>query len=296
MRIELENGELVSGSVLVDATLRTTLEPIPCSFECKLRLHEEYAPYLLDGKVIKVGKHKTPLKIVFVEDGHSQLEQGGMITYRTIIALHDNSVGIAHRLGKAVIRENVSLSEVYQSCGGTSPVGRDFKISRFYCYNGYFPSAEIAQACQDNGGVIRLIPSSNAIEFWRIYDLFNQKPVSVNDASLDSTVLSGFLEKHELPIYVSTNPDGTFSRSSFSVGSARSVEYVPQRSQQALNARSSVLLNVKMIPTAFNPDLNAGDLITIGGTKFVVITAAHRITNDGGQVGDSTSLWLGVKS
>lgn len=296
MYIELENNAVVAISEIVDSIFRTSLEPIPCTFEAVIRLNEKIAPYLLDGKVIRVGKFRTPVKIVLVEDSVSPVEQKGAVIMRKITALHENSSGIAQRLGRAVIRENVSLSEIYQACGGKSQVAKDFKVSRFYCYKGYYPSEMIVQSCQDGGGVIRLNVPQNSIEFWRVRDLFNQKKVGGNLASADFTFRSGFLERHELPIYVSTKADGSFSKSNFSGDKSRKIIYVPQKNIQELNARSDVLMNAKHIPTKLMMDINAGDLIEIGGTAFIVITAAHRISQTDGRLGDSSDFWLGVKS
>ncbi|MBQ9600631.1 MAG: hypothetical protein IJR46_01305, partial [Neisseriaceae bacterium] len=59
----------------------------------------------------------------------------------------------------------------------------------------------------------------------------------------------------------------------------------------------NVLLNAKEVPSDFNPDVHAGDLIQINGVQFIVLTAAHVYAPCETGKGENYSMfWLGVKN
>ena len=162
MIIQLENGETIDGAMIQSAVLRNSLTPIPFTFEATIRIDETVAEFLLEDKEIKVGRNLTPVKIKHVKDD--------------IIALHSDTFAMSHVAEKGIFLEQTNLSTVYQACGGKSQINKDFVIEKFYCFKGEFPSVQIQEICQEHGGVVRWMPDSNALEFTRIYDLFNQEP------------------------------------------------------------------------------------------------------------------------
>lgn len=293
MYIELENGQQISGSHLIEAILRTSLEPCPVTFECTVQLHEQYSASLLENKILKVGKYQTAVKIVFAQDMTAPFVQDtDWIIVRKIIAVHENSAGIAAPLQKAVIRENVDLSAIYRACGGKSEVQKSFKIPRFYGFAGSIASVQIARICQEHGGIVRWLPESNQLSFERIHDLFNQAPKDKKLQHSDHTFKSDFVVKQEVARYISTNEYGQIIQSqNDTIGR---VEFVPQKTQAQLNAMQTVLLNAKTIPCDYSPDLNAGDLVELNSVKMVVITAAHSWRKDR-QLDSQSTFWLGVK-
>lgn len=295
MIIQLENKQTILGSEMVYACFRSSLEPVPVSFEAEIKLNEQYAPYLLEGKILTVGKHQVSVKIVFVEDKIATVHQKDIITIRKVIALHANSADIAKALSKAVIREQVSLSEIYRSCGGKSVIEKDFTIPRFYAYKGNIPSREIALVCQEQGGVVRWLPENNRLSFYRIYDLFNQEPKSIKPQMADTTFKSGLIVNHEVSQYISLDKQGNFISSH--TDNTRSTVFSPLKTQNQLNLMASVLLNAKEMNCDFNPEINAGDVIQLGQTQMVIITSAHyHGVNISNFPINKTVLWLGVKS
>lgn len=296
MIITLEDNTVIQGSELLEAILRTSLEPVPLTFECSVRLNEKYAPYLLENKIIKVGKEQTPVKIIYAKDSVAPFNNGNLIQVRNVIALHENSAGIATALTKAVIRENVSLSEIYRSCGGKSEVGKSFTVPRFYAYAGNTPSLLISRVCQEHGGVVRWISKYNRLEFARINDLFQQEATVVKPKNSDNTLKSDFIVKQELPRYISTDEKGAVLLSQ-SVQGNNSVKFVPHKSQAQLNFMANVILNAKEVPCDFSPDIHAGDIADLGGVKMVVLTAAHAWhENETGVLENTSVFWLGVKN
>lgn len=293
--ITLENGASVPISEIASYQFRSSLEPVPLTFECEIKLDEAYAAFLLEGKILKVGKEEVEVKIVHARDVVAPWHNGAEITIRHIIALHNKSSGIAQTLERAVIRENVGLSEVYRSCGGKSQVEKEFIVPRFYAYRGNVPSFLIARVCQEHGGAVRWLPDGDRLSFVRIHDLFSQTPVGVKAANSDYTVKSGFLVEHELPAYFSLDEQGAVLQAQTS-GKGASV-FSPQKSQAQLNAMGNVILNSKEIPCDFNPNLHAGALVRIGGIDMVVLTAAHVYRqSETGAPEEGSIFWAGVKN
>lgn len=294
MLITLDSGVVVSSSEIVSATLRSSLEPVPLTFECQIKLNERYAPSLLLGKILKAGREQTSVRIVFAQDTVAPWHNGDITSVRQIIALHDNSAGLASPLPRAVIRENVDLSAIYRACGGKSEVEKSFSVPRFYAYSGSVPSELVARVCQEHGGVVRWQPENNRLAFTRIHDLFAQQPRTIKPQSADLTVKSSFLVGHEVPRYISTAPNGGIIQSQKPSGSK--VAFTPLKSQAQLNAMSSVILNAKEIPCDFSPAMHAGELVRMGDTDMVILTAAHvwRL-NETGVLENSSVFWLGVK-
>lgn len=299
MLIQLENGSYISGSNIYSGIIRNSLTPIPYTFEATIRIDESIAPFLQEGKELLVGPYQTPVTINYVRDNISSVYQGGMVQLRQIIALHSNTIAISYVAEKPVILEKTNLSKIYKACGAKAVVEKDFVVSKFYLYVGKYPSEQIQQICQEHGGVVRLLLPTNNIEFARIYDLFNQEPkMGIGEKILsDKTQRSDFLERHEVPSYISCADDGSMLKGNFD--KKRNVVFVPEKTQAELNAMTDVLINAKTLPSHYAPEINSGDIIQTGGTKFVVITAAHsfmQAAGDGGAGENSCSVfWLGVK-
>lgn len=296
MIITMANGNTLDGSFIMDATLRDSLTPIPVTFEATIRLHDDFADQFLEGMELQVGRDNTPVIIKFINDSVSTVYQGGMVQIRHFIALHKNSEGISHRAVKGIFLEKTTLSEIYKACGAKAEIGKDFAVPKFYCLKGQVPSYIIARVCQEHGGVVRWIPEGDRLEFTRISDLFGQDPVMDLPALADYTKKSGFIERHELPAYISCDPSGKIIKGNFDKD--RTVQFIPHKTEAQLNSMTDVLLNAKEIPSRYAPKVHSGQLLTGNGTKFAIITAAHSFKQGaGGGVGEESKsvFWTGVK-
>lgn len=295
MLIKLDNGTIIQGSEIVSATLRSSLEPVPLTFECQIRLNGEYASSLLEGKILKVGREQVPVQIVLAQDTVVTLAQGDeTVQVREIMALHENSLGIAKALSRAVVLENSGLSDVYRACGGKSEVEKSFTVPRFYAYTGDVPSRLIARICQEHGGVVRWLPESNRLAFVRIHDLFTQPPKVVKPQNADFTIKSDFIVRHEVPRYLSCEPSGSIIQSQTD-GNSR-IAFAPHKNQAQLNAMTQVILNAKEVSCEFSPHIHAGDVAQLAGVNMVILTAAHAWrVNSTGVLENLSVFWLGVK-
>ena len=285
----------LAGDALLTAVLRTSLEPVPVTFEATVQLDPTMAADFTEGKQLRVGRNQIKVTIVYAQNVDTQIIQDRKLKARRIVALHSATSGISFRLQKAVIRENTSLSEIYAACGAKTAIGKDFTVPRFYAYQGDVPSAQIAQVLQEEGGVVMWNAANDKVEFYRLNDLFKRKSNTFIPVISDETQKSGFLERHEIPAYYSVAPNGSIIQGDFS--KPRAVAYAPHKSAQQLYGMSQVLLNVKVLPSNFAPEINAGDLVQVMSTDFVVITAAHESSlNPNGARLPYSMFWLGVRS
>lgn len=143
MLVQTENGQYIDGACIFSAVLRSSLVPIPVTFEAEIRIDEQSASFLLEGKELKVGRWQTPVTIKWVKDSISSVYQGGVVQIRHIIALHSATHAISHVSSKGIFLEKTNLSSVYQACGSKSAIGKDFVIDRFYLFKGQYPSFQI---------------------------------------------------------------------------------------------------------------------------------------------------------
>lgn len=285
----------LEGDAIYSSILRTTLEPVPLTFEATIRLDPRVGVDFVEGKELLVGRNKAKVVIVHAENIDTDIVQDMQKKARKITAVLSSVSGISFRRQSAVFKENATLSDIYAACGAKTAIGKDFTVPRFYCYQGDTPSFHIARLLQEEGGFVKWDADTDKIEFVRINDAFKVKAKAFIPALADVTRKSGFIERHEIPAYFSIEKGGGSITGDFS--KPRAVMYSPQKTAKQLYAMSQVLLNVKTFPAEFSPDKNAGDLLEIGGTNFIIITAAHEssMSSDGGYVSRS-QFWLGVRS
>ncbi|TDR30691.1 hypothetical protein [Hydromonas duriensis] len=285
----------LSGDALLSAVLRSSLEPVPMTFEATIRLDASTAEAFTEGRQLRVGHRRTKVTIVYAQNIDTSVIQGAKLKARRIVALHSGTCAMSYRLQKAVIRENTSLSEIYAACGAKVAIKKDFTVPRFYGYQGDVPSLQIAQILQEEGGVVCWNADDDSVSFYRINDVFTRKSTIFIPVLADETQKSGFIERHEIPAYYSIRADGQVVQGDFS--KPRAVAFVPHKTSQQLYAMSQVLLNVKVVPAQYAPDCAAGDVVQVMGRDFVVITAAHDSSlNANGVRLPYSMLWLGVRA
>jgi hypothetical protein len=131
------------------------------------------------------------------------------------------------------------------------------------------------------------------LKFMRLADLFKQKAVSVLPNNASDDVVSGFMERHEVPSFFSLSDTGAFAFGD--VSKSRSVRYSPFKNALRLRNMSQCLIQRKVIKVAYAGGLVAGDLIDFtGGTPLAIITVAHVFENSEDSNNQYTRLWLGA--
>jgi hypothetical protein len=292
MIVILENGKQIRGDGIRSAVYRSDLAPIPATLEIEIRDDNDIRRFIVEGKTIEAnGDRFRIVKSNLVTDRESQGKRG--ISFTHVIGLLESCHTAAFVRQKAIIKENASLAEIYRAAGASiRAIDADFPVPRFYCQIGQAPTFPIAQILQEEGGVVRW--KSGKMRFFRNQDLFRQKPVMTLPDNADENVVSGFQERHEIPWFYSTAPDGSFVHGNRT--KSRSAGYSPHKNSLRLHNMTRCLVRQKISKIHFSGRLAAGDLIDISGSKALVITTAAHIWQSGtdGLVGTGqyTRLWL----
>ncbi|MCK9394240.1 MAG: hypothetical protein M0Q44_01450 [Methylobacter sp.] len=292
MHLTLSNGKPIRGDLIKLVVLRYDMSPVPATLEAEIRVDDELRKLLADGKTINCNGDDFHIVKPAAPSGNIAQGQHDMGFLR-ITALLNACHAVTFVRQRAIIKENVVLSQIYRASGATlRGVDGDFKVDRFNCMVGGTPSFKIAQLLQEEGGIVCW--KGGKLKFMRLPDLFKQKPVLSMPDNASENIISGFLERHEIPSFHSLSPTGEIVHGNRD--KARSSRFVPHKNEQQLINMSRCLVQRKIIPRMdYNDKIYAGDVIEfIGAQPLVVVTAAHVFCSgtDGGGSQQYTKLWL----
>lgn len=294
MILTLTSGKQIRSDLVKSSVIRSDLSPIPLTLEAEIRTDADMTKQLAEGKIITIGDFEkmTIVKSVTVVEREVQGERE--ISFIRITAMLDACHTVAFVRTRAIIKENAALSAIYRAAGATiKAVDADFPVPRFYCPIGDTPSYHISRVLQEEGGVVRW--RNSKLNFFRLPDLFKQKPVTKLPNNASDDVESGFLERHEIPWFFSLKDNAAFEYGNQT--KPRSVRFSPFKNVQRLRNMSRCLVQRKVMRTDYSAQIVAGDLIEfVGGPDLVVITAAHVFESgtDGGETNQYSRLWLGT--
>lgn len=269
------NGSQLRGDLIISAVLRSSLSPIPVTFEGVIRVDDDLASKLSEGKTIEVGNDM--FYIVKAQTINSKSSQGTHEEKAVqITALLDNVHQTSFVQKKAILKEKITLQEIYRATGATlTGIENDTQIKKFYCYSGNCPTSAIAAILQEEAG--QVCWKNGKMKFSRVGDFFKQKPVMTIPDSALTNLDTGFLEHHKIPTYYSTDENGGFIFGN--TDKTRAKVFVPNKDLRQLQNMSKVIIQRRVAKIAFNLRLGAGDLISVqGGDDLVIITAAHVYT------------------
>lgn len=297
MNVYLSEGgrEQVPGEAVTRCVLRSDLSPTPRTVELSLKMTGDLPERLAVGSTFWTGREMLKYQIVKVDRGDptgvvqgKEAEQAMMVT-----ALLDSCARIAYRRERAVIQQNATLGALYRACGASVAIGDDFNVRRFSCLRGQVPSFDLAVALQEECAA--LVLRDGRISAVRLADLFKQNPIDeVGQSDSSAAIASAFLERHEIPAYLSITETGGFLLGAFE--SARAVGFKPRTEERILRNLSRVLVRRKVIDSSMCQEVIAGDLMRVGGEDLVVMTAAHAYEQRDGTTDSKSRLWLGAMS
>lgn len=290
-----EDGDQLPGDVVQRWTQRSDLAPVPRTLEMTLRITGDIQDRLKVGANLWTGREM--LKYQIVKTGRAEptgvIQGKEQLQAMTVTALLSSFAQIAYRRPTAVISEGSSLGELFRACGASVNIADDFAVQRFACMRGQVPSYALAVALQEASAV--LVLRNKRLSAVRIKDLFAQQPIdAVGQADTSASVQSEFLERHEIPAYLSTADDASFVMGAFE--EPRNTVYWPRSDENTLRNMSRVLVTRKILPSAMCQEVIAGDLITIDGQNLVVMTAVHDFEQRDGITDSKSCLWLGAMS
>lgn len=287
MLLFLQNGKQLRGDAILSAVLRYDAVPIPASLEVVLRVDETNYRYVRQGNKITVDKGGDVYQIIHAKEKPDYRQQGAKpLTTTHLIAIPENLVNVSFVSAKAIIKEDAHLGQIYRACGAkTSSITNDFQVPRFTCLQGEVPTFQIARILQENSGIIRM--KKGKLQWFRVNDLFTQKPVAQVPDNGSEDIKSGFLERNEIPTFFSIDEAGAIA-----VGDTkkpRSMMFTPNKDAQGLMNMTRVLVKRKASVLPYNPNLCAGDLVEVAGlNNMAIITAAHFFS----QERQYTRVWL----
>ena len=289
MYIQLNNDKLLPQSSILSSVLRTDLIPVPISLELEVRHDPELEKSLAEGQTIFVTGKAIPLQII-----KSQIKQSPVIPNKGMIqvtAVLSSCVAIGYRRQKAVILKNNSLGAIYKACGAKVSIKNDFTVPLFVSFLGQVPSEMIAKVLQEEAAVVRL--TGKQLDCVRLADLMKQPPKLSLPQGVGEQIESGFLERHLVPSFYSTNTDRSIVKGN--TRKVRAIQYAPRHSERAANNMTSALITKQVLNLSYNEDYQAGDVFNIGNTPMAIVTAAHvyETENEGESGSQYTRLWLG---
>lgn len=295
MILFLADGQQVRGDLIVSATLRNDLAPVPMSLELDIRAGDDSIErQLVQDKTLSTGAGDT-FRIVKSSKVQSKAVQGDrLMAVMQVTALLDACHGIAFVRSRAIVKEQASLWAIYRASGATvKAMDADFPVPRFHCPVGDTPTFHIARVLQEEGGVVRW--KDGRLGFVRLPDLFQHPPVVTLPHSAADDMESGFLERHEVPWFYSL--DDAAGVVFGNRDKPRAVRFAPFQNEQRLRNMSRCLIRRTVVKLPLNLAAGAGERVAFAdGAALVVMTAVHvwESIGDGGAGQNYTRLWLGA--
>ncbi len=295
MTFTLENGTVLRSDFIISFIIRNDLAPIPESLEAKIRADNDVIAALKDDSTIESSSGHI-YRVIKSEVAKSTMSQGArQIGYISIIAILEDyhMLSFVRDNGRAVGKENASLSVCYRACGAAiRDISGDFSVPRFNCFVGDTPTFAIARILQESGGVVRI--KNNKLSFISLRE-FNDLPVNkIASQSVSDAISSVLISQHEVPNFISINNDATLIKTTSKT--ARTVDFSPHKNSIMLGnmTRHLVLVQKSRLPLSLK--ICAGDVVSFDGLKkLIVMTAVHTFISgsDGQNQQSYTLLWLG---
>lgn len=289
MIISTESGVQIRGDLIEQATLRNGLYPIPVTLEAIITADDSLSSQLKQGKTLQIGSGDK-LRIIHVKNQQANSAQGvRQQSAISLVAVLDAVHPMAFARGQATMFEKSTLASIYRAVGcKLAQVDGDIPADRFYVPVGKVATQAVAQILQEECACIGW--RAGRLFFKRLPDLYKAKPVLSLAPSGTDMEQNGFLQRHEVPSFHGTAPDGSFVFGDRS--KARNTVFVPGRkTERQLRNMSRCIIERRTQMVYYQQNICGGDLVEYVGEKrpLIVVTAAHMFNH-----GNSyTRLWLG---
>lgn len=287
-----EGGNMIPTDVMLKWVGRSDLTPIPRSIEFTVKLIDGVQEKLKVGASIWSGRENLRYEVVKTDRAQplGQVQGKSQQQAMKVTALLESCASVARPLNSAVVLTNTTLGAIYRSCNAFMPVASDFAVPRFTCFKGREPSYPLAQALQEEGAA--LVLRNGKIMAMRLTDMAKQAP-SADIGQVDSSakIESEFLQLQDIPSFYSVNDSAAIVRGQ--MGQARRVAFMARADERQLRNASCVLVRSKTVDSTVCQQIQAGDVLRVGGDNLVVITAAHAFENLEGAQESRSRLWLG---
>lgn len=296
MILSFADDKQIRGDLIRSAVIRSDLAPIPLTLEAEIGVDsDDLAKRLAEGGVILAGGNGDAMRIIQSREAVGNSVQGDKVgVSRKIVAILDACHQASFVRGRAIVKEKTTIAGIYKVAGANiKAVEQDIVVPRFCCFVGDTPTFRIAQVLQEEGGVVRW--KNGKMQFMRLTELIRQEPVITLSPGQTESIESGFLERHSVPSFFSTDQNGETIMGNNE--KPRAARFSPFKTPQQLRnmTRSIVHRTTSRLPISWH--VAAGDIVECDdGQKLVVITAAHAYkskTDSGGAQNIYTRLWCG---
>ncbi len=290
-----KNGQSIGMQNIIAATLRTDLIPVPVTLEATIKVENDIKDLIYNGAVLLVSDQHIPVTIVKLNEIRTQtIQDDTRLKYFSIIAVLQGCESLIDPQSKLISLEDSSFAAVYKACGCKVPVGNNISLMKFSSPYGVFATYEIAKRLQEEAAVI--VYRDKKLNIMRLQQLFKQEPVTMLDSGAVSWIDNPKIEQREVPSFVSVSEDGQIIEDSLKNNAPG--YYYPGLDARRLKNLRTVLVTRGMITRALSMNLNAGDIVLINDTKYIILTAAHHFESGavGGATAHATVLWLATLS
>ena len=295
-----DNGrDLIPGDMIVRWVARSDLVPVPRTLEMTVRVKDGIEKRLLEGAFLWTGREGLKYQIVKVQrnSGSGAIQGKDPLAVMNVTAMLAACVKVSYRLGRAVIRENGKIGEIFRACGADISVATDIPVRWFAAYAGMVPSFALAQVMQEEGAAV--VIREKRLSILRLADLFKQEPKErVGQSDTTDLTESEFLSRQIIPGFFSLNDSGDFVFGDMS--QPRAFMYQPRSDERVLRNMTGVLVTKRKMTADMRQDIQGGDIIEVASKRMVVVTAAHVFENDdsttAGITNSNSTFWLGELS
>jgi hypothetical protein len=291
MVVSFDDGTFVFGEQILSVAIRSDLVPVPLTAEIVFRSNDDLMQKMKSGERFRVGESADYFVSVFTEKVHvNGVQDGVKLNEFKVIAFLDAVKEIAFTASRATCLEKTSILSIYQACGCKFAGDSDVPVAKFANFAGQVPSFMMMRCLQESAAVITY--KNGKLTALSLRNL-NDKIADYIIPSLDNTrTESGFLERHEIPIFATPDPSGELVFGN-QTSKTRSAKIVPKMDKLTLSNLSYVLVNRRTAKISLNQSIIAGDCVQLDDAKYIVITALHFSELSGKNVDAYTRLWLG---
>lgn len=295
MILVMANGNQIRGDLIQQATLRSSLLPIPLTLEVNLRVDDSIQAQLKQGKMLTLASGEQ-MQIIDSRFARSQVVQDEkQQSVMTVTAILDAVAPMSFVRRTAILDENTTLVAAYRAAGcKLKRVEGDIIATRFSVFAGQASTVGVAHVLQEEAACVMW--RSGKLVFSRLDDLLEHDPIISLPGTGSEDAQNGFQQRHEVPWFWSTGPDGAPVYGNRDKD--RVSVWVPKKDARQLRNMSKCLIHRKEQKVYYNAQICAGDAVAYAGRKkpLIVITAAHVFQGGADGSGGNnqfTKLWLG---
>jgi hypothetical protein len=291
--IMAKTGQILDGSLLLSATFRTDLVPVPATLEFTVKSSAQLETDLVVGAEVLVGDSSLSMTLVRVQPLKTQtIKDGSRVGGIACVGVLTGCLRLIDSISRAVILKDATVGGALRACGASLAFSDDLPLSEFVCLKGQLPTVEVAKRLQQEAAVMMV--SGGRLSVMRIDALMKAEPVGRFDPSSvvwhDSPVVTAL----STPSFVSVAADGSGIEGA-QTRDGRPVRYYPKLNERQLKNMQKVLICRGVMTRPLDATLQAGSTIWVGDRRLVILTAAHRVDTGaiGGNAAHVSKVWLG---